>query len=468
MAGLVSRIKEKVHHRRSDSGSSATSSPRNDHDDSRVTGTATPGSPSTPDRLRTNPRVSLESSAFHVTSSGGARSHEAAQDPYQTAYADRNAANQSIRVVSAGNHGAAPTQHGDGKELGRSGMSPMTGRLHQKGTSREEQQAAISDIVPGRESSKHAVTGSPGRHQYSTSQGSGVVPPRKPLSDGSASDQRRRSGVGSKQISAGLPAETGLQQAFEPGPSSRAIDGHEPSSQPSTSTGARLAAPFREESFSLNGVSGQATNENTGVTYSEEHAPGGLNAKPLPRLPSNKLGDDGHLASDAQLAQEYLSTDRDRHMAEKEKARAVNSGHLNLPPGFNLRDTEETSVTEEQRPAVVHETIVKERTEIVQEAITRDIHIHHYYTYLQPVRVVEVLPARHYFLDLQTGTKTEVLPPPGWQMPVSMAPVVPDTSMVKATTRHYLVDEEHPHGVLESPPLKHEQGHDNLRQQAVG
>lgn len=154
-------------------------------------------------------------------------------------------------------------------------------------------------------------------------------------------------------------------------------------------------------------------------------------------------------------------------MAEKEKASALNSGHLKLPSAFDLRDTETTHVTEDQRPAVTHETIIRQRTEIIQESITRDIHIHHYYTYLQPVRVVEILPARHYFLDLKTGIKTEVLPPADYQLPLNMTPISPDANIVKATTRHYLVDEEHPHGVFESPPLKHEERREGLRNQMV-
>lgn len=140
--------------------------------------------------------------------------------------------------------------------------------------------------------------------------------------------------------------------------------------------------------------------------------------------------------------------------------------HLRLPPGFNLQNTEQTHVSEEWRPAVTHENILKQRTEIIQEEITRDIHMHHYFTYLQPIKVVEILPPKHFLLDPETGVKTEIPAPSGWALPASMQPVSPDASMLKTWTRHYLVNEEHPLGLPELPPLKHEPAFDNLRQEA--
>lgn len=149
------------------------------------------------------------------------------------------------------------------------------------------------------------------------------------------------------------------------------------------------------------------------------------------------------------------------------KHEAMARGHLRLPDKFDLRDTEETHVYQRQRPAVTHETIIKERHEITQEAITRDIHIHHYYTYLQPVRVVEILPPKHFLFDPETGKKTEIPQPFGWTMPENMFPTSPDMSSVVGWTRHYLVNEEHPYGIPEPPPpLKHEKSFDNLRKEA--
>jgi len=452
MAGLVHRIKEKVH-RRSDSASSATAS--------------IPDSPSSPDGYRSKPRVSTEHPAFHVTSTGGVRkSLEGSQDPYQVAYANSNARDQHKSIAASGNRGAGPGQASNEKELGKNELLPTSGNSHNNSTSREEQQAIVDDIVPGREFSKNAVTDSLGRHDHSNAQAHAFVPPRKPLNSGSTSEVRGQSGTGYKQQHNGLPTETGLQQSPQRVSIRRVVDGQGSSGQPPTSADAGLVHPPRTDSVVSKKVSAKPANDISHDKNLDEGASGTARAKPLPRLPSAHQGNDGHLALDAQLAEAYLSTDVERHMAEKAKAKALDSGHLKLPSGFNLHNTEETHVTEEQRPAVVHETIIKQRTEVVQEEVTRDIHIHHYYTYLQPIRVVEILPTRHFFLDLETGVKTEVLPPADYELPLNMTPVSPDTSMIKATTRHYLVDEEHPTGVLEPPPLKHEHSHEDLRQKA--
>lgn len=461
MASLVSKIKDRVH-RRSGSTDSATASNREEAAEPRTTEAVVPNSP-TADGHRSKPRMSVENSAFHVTSTGGVRkSLEAPQDPYQTTYANRNASNHNSRFVTLGNHESAPGHHATEADRARHGMLPMSGNTHTKNISREEQQAMVSDIVPGRESSKNAVIGSPGPHDGSNVQGRSFVPPRKPLNNGSASDHRRQSGVGTTQQYR-ISHEAPRQQHPESVSTIRAVNGAESNGRLSTSTSAGLAHPAYRDSLPPNDSFNQSTNRNShGIASQREQ---NSIAKPLPQLPSSKQNSSGHLVSDAQLAEQYLSTSRDLQMAETQKARALDSGHLVLPRGFNLQNTEETHVYEEQRPAVVNETVIKERTQIVREAITRDIHVHHYYTYLQPIRVVEVLPARHFYLDLETGVKTEVLPPDNWQMPANMAPVSPDTSMLKATMRHYVVDEEHPYGMLESDPL--DAGHRVLRPQML-
>ncbi|KAG9771229.1 hypothetical protein KCU88_g6405, partial [Aureobasidium melanogenum] len=126
--------------------------------------------------------------------------------------------------------------------------------------------------------------------------------------------------------------------------------------------------------------------------------------------------------------------------------------HSYLPPGFKPGYTEQTHVVETIRPAVTQEVVKNKRTEIVQEEITRHIHVHHYYTYIQPIRVVEVLPARHYTIDEKTGQKVEIPAPDGWEMPASLQPTKPDLSGIAPESRHYLVDEEHPNGIPEPPP----------------
>jgi hypothetical protein len=101
---------------------------------------------------------------------------------------------------------------------------------------------------------------------------------------------------------------------------------------------------------------------------------------------------------------------------------------------------------------VTHEVIKHHRTEVFREEVTKEIHVHHYYTYTQPIKTVEILPARHFIVDEKTGGKIEIPAPKGWTMPASMQPYTPDTSGLVAMTRHYLVDDEHPKGVPEPPP----------------
>lgn len=114
-----------------------------------------------------------------------------------------------------------------------------------------------------------------------------------------------------------------------------------------------------------------------------------------------------------------------------------------------------TDVTETLRPAVTQEVIQEHRIEIVQKEITREIHVHHYFTYVQPIRALEVLPARHFIVDSETGEKREIAAPEGWSMPANLMPRKPDTSTPAPITRHYPVNEQHPPGVLEPSPPPH-------------
>ena len=59
-------------------------------------------------------------------------------------------------------------------------------------------------------------------------------------------------------------------------------------------------------------------------------------------------------------------------------------------------NTTDTTIHERMLPAVTHETIREDYHEIVEERITRDIHIDHIYHRVLPIKDIEVLPARHY------------------------------------------------------------------------
>ncbi|KAK5338166.1 hypothetical protein LTR98_006015 [Exophiala xenobiotica] len=134
------------------------------------------------------------------------------------------------------------------------------------------------------------------------------------------------------------------------------------------------------------------------------------------------------------------------------------SEHVILPPGFRPGTSTHTDVETIWHPAVTHQVVKEHTIEVVQEAVTREIHVHHYYTHVQPIKAVEVLPARHFIVDPTTGQKVEIPAPEGWEMPADLRPRKPDTSVLEPMSRHYLVDEEHPTGVPELPPQDFKRG----------
>lgn len=152
------------------------------------------------------------------------------------------------------------------------------------------------------------------------------------------------------------------------------------------------------------------------------------------------------------------------HAGERSPATAIHDGiakhhgrieipaNMRLPPNFDLSHFERTDVEEQWQPAVTQERVIPQQHEIIQEAITRDIHVHHYYTYVQPVKVIEVLPAKHYSYNAKTGEKLEIAAPAGWVMPANMNPMQLDPSSLKSYSRHYMVDDQNPRGVEEAPP----------------
>lgn len=126
--------------------------------------------------------------------------------------------------------------------------------------------------------------------------------------------------------------------------------------------------------------------------------------------------------------------------------------NMRLPPNFDLSHSERTDVEESWQPAVTRQVVIPQRHEVLQEAISRDIHVHHYFTHVQPIKVVEILPAKHYSYNAKTGVKTEIPAPEGWVMPDHMRPTQPNMAPLQSYSRHYMVDEDHPNGVNEAPP----------------
>jgi hypothetical protein len=107
--------------------------------------------------------------------------------------------------------------------------------------------------------------------------------------------------------------------------------------------------------------------------------------KPLPPAPSDEYANE-------------IETDkliRHRPVVEDELARQL-KGIL------DLTNTETASIHQRWAPAVTHETVTTEVSEICEEQITREIHNHHVFHRVLPIIDIEVLPARH-FVPVEGG-----------------------------------------------------------------
>ncbi|KIX06464.1 uncharacterized protein Z518_04440 [Rhinocladiella mackenziei CBS 650.93] len=124
-----------------------------------------------------------------------------------------------------------------------------------------------------------------------------------------------------------------------------------------------------------------------------------------------------------------------------------------LPSSVRLGTSALTEVGTHVQDAITQDVVREHTVEIIQEEVTREIHVHHYYTHVQPIKAVEILPARHFLVDEQTGQKVEIPTPEGWVMPESLQPPGPDGSNPLPVTKQYLANEPYPEGVLEPPPL---------------
>lgn len=180
-----------------------------------------------------------------------------------------------------------------------------------------------------------------------------------------------------------------------------------------------------------------------------------LKSSPTSDSPSKSSSKNDHAAMATQQHQDRANTPTENATQQLTAYVQANPPKLNSKRNTILPTTHRTDVTETVLPAVTQEVIREHRIEVVREEITREIHVHHYFTHVQPVRALEVLPARHFLVDPETGEKTEIPEPEGWSMPASLQPRTPDTSILAPVTRHYLVNEQHPLGILESSPPPH-------------
>lgn len=106
----------------------------------------------------------------------------------------------------------------------------------------------------------------------------------------------------------------------------------------------------------------------------------------------------------------------------------------NLPPQFQLANTVDTSVNVTEAPAVTHEVVHRQETEIIHEVITRDIHVDHFHTSIQPYKEITVKPAIHYTLN-ENGEKVRIDTPDCWEPPPGFTPTEnPNKPLPMATT----------------------------------
>lgn len=108
--------------------------------------------------------------------------------------------------------------------------------------------------------------------------------------------------------------------------------------------------------------------------------------KELPSLPL-------HEASD--LPPRYLQENAVRN------ARIVQS--LQDEGVLDLRDSEDTDTAVVWAPAVTHETQIIQPVQVVQRAVSREVHNHHFVHGVLPVVDLQVLPARHFCPDGHGG-----------------------------------------------------------------
>ncbi|PPJ50457.1 hypothetical protein CBER1_06757 [Cercospora berteroae] len=141
--------------------------------------------------------------------------------------------------------------------------------------------------------------------------------------------------------------------------------------------------PKRESSSS--GASAMLRSPN--VPSRQQHVTKASLDKKLPGIP--------YPAPPEQLPRSYLEENAARN------ARIIKS--LQDDGILNLKDSEETHTAVIWSPAVTHEKHVVQPIEIVQRAVSRDVHNHHHVHRVLPVIDLEVLPARHFVPDGRGG-----------------------------------------------------------------
>lgn len=121
--------------------------------------------------------------------------------------------------------------------------------------------------------------------------------------------------------------------------------------------------------------------------------------KPLPELPlplqALSRGEiyDSRIDSEVGREREYLVKD--------------SKVPIDFKDVVDLSNTEDTHIDTKWSPAVTHENRTVNTHEIIQHAITREIHNHHIFHRILPIMDIEVLPARH-FVPTDDGGLAEI------------------------------------------------------------
>lgn len=119
--------------------------------------------------------------------------------------------------------------------------------------------------------------------------------------------------------------------------------------------------------------------------------------KPLPELPrgAREVPRRHHASIDSSIGNERKYLVRDARQP------------IDVRAHIDMSNTEETHMDVSWSPAVTKEMQIVNSHELVHEAITREIHDHHYHHRILPVIDLEVLPPRHFVLA-EGGGYTEI------------------------------------------------------------
>lgn len=148
--------------------------------------------------------------------------------------------------------------------------------------------------------------------------------------------------------------------------------------------------------------------------------------KPLPRPPAVDLERD-HFQPHPGVRPAIKPQPRSEHHAPQ----LPQSRNIQSAKDLDLQDSEDTTMRTKWAPATTHETIRQDLHEVEHRQITREIHEHHVFHRVLPIKDVEVLPAKH-FVESENGQRIEI---PESQIPNGSVTKDAQRRMAKALQR---------------------------------